>query len=348
MNRKQRRQAGKAGGNTQPPQKPVAATSISDRLLGLAGKQAMPGTAALPAAFAPDPVQSLLAAEKQKRQREEEFARQSRALAANPQSIPLLRSVAQLALRLDKRAEAGAAYAGLHALLPDDPEVAHMHAVLSGSAPARPDPAYVAGLFDAFADTFDRTLTHWLEYRAPKLVADAARAALVGIKAENACDLGCGTGLLGPEIRDLCTHLSGIDLSPRMIEKARERKLYDALDVAEIVAWLQARPAKFDLLLAADVLAYFGALEDAFAAIRAALRPGGIFVATVEADALRPDGFTAGKSGRYAHGEGYIRKLTETAGPALESLALQSLARETLRQEDAKPVAGYVFVLRAA
>lgn len=347
MNRKQRRQAAKSGG-TQPPQRTVAAVSISDRLLGLAGARAMPEAAALPASFAPDPVQSLLASEKQKRQREEEFSRQARALAENPDSLPLLRSAGQLALRLDKRIEAQAIYARLHKLLPDDADVAHMHAVLCGNAPAQPDPAYVAGLFDAFADTFDRTLTHWLDYRAPKLVADAARAALAGAKAEhakvqNACDLGCGTGLLGPEIRDLCMHLSGIDLSPRMIEKARDRKLYDTLDVAEIVAWLQARPGQFDLLLAADVLAYFGVLEDGFAAIRAALKPGGIFVATVEADTARPDGFTAGKSGRYAHGEGYIRKTAETAG-----LALHSLARETLRQEDAKPVAGYVFVLRAA
>ncbi len=344
MNRKQRRQAAKSGGNKQPPQRPVAApASISDRLLGLAGAQAAPDAAALPGAFASDPVQSLLAAEKQKRQREEEFTRQSRALVANPDSLPLLRSVAQLALRLDKRAEAKAAYARLHKLLPDEADVAHMHAVLSGNAPAKPDPAYVAGLFDAFADTFDRTLIHWLDYRAPKLVADAARAALNGTKAEAACDLGCGTGLLGPEIRDLCTQLSGIDLSPRMIDKARERKLYDALEVAEIVAWLQARPAKFDLLLAADVLAYFGALEDVFAASRAALKPGGVFVATVEADTARPESFTAGKSGRYAHGEGYIRNSANAAG-----LTLQSLARETLRQEDAKPVTGYVFVLRAA
>ncbi len=354
MNRKQRRQAAKSGGGTgnnsgASPQRPFAnAASISDRLLGLAGAQAMPGSAVLPdaaaspAAFAADPVQSLLAAEKQKRQREEEFSRQNRALAENPDSLPLLRSLGQLALRLDKRTEAQTIYARLHKLLPDNAEVAHMHAVLSGAAPAKPDPAYVAGLFDAFADTFDRTLTHWLDYRAPKLVADAARAALHGAKAANACDLGCGTGLLGPEIRDFCTDLSGIDLSPRMIEKARERKLYDALDVAEIVAWLQARPARFDLLLAADVLAYFGALEEAFAAIRAALGPGGIFVATVEADANKPDGFTAGKSGRYAHGEGYIRNTAAAAG-----LALQSLARETLRQEDAKPVAGYVFVLSA-
>ena len=359
MNRKQRRQAAKSGGGTgnnsgASPQRPFAnAASISDRLLGLAGAQAKPGSAALPdaaaspAAFAADPVQSLLAAEKQKRQREEEFSRQSRALAENPDSLPLLRSLGQLALRLDKRTEAQTIYARLHKLLPDDAEVAHMHAVLSGAAPAKPDPAYVAGLFDAFADTFDRTLTHWLDYRAPKLVADAARAALHGAKAANACDLGCGTGLLGPEIRDLCAYLSGIDLSPRMVEKARERKLYDALEVAEIVAWLQARPKhfdqpRFDLLLAADVLAYFGALEEAFAAIRAALGPGGIFVATVEADAIKADGFTAGKSGRYAHGEGYIRKTAAAAG-----LALQSLARETLRQEDAKPVAGYVFVLSA-
>ena len=39
--------------------------------------------------------------------------------------------------------------------------------------------------------------------------------------------LGCGTGLAGLEIKEHCTKLEGIDLSKSMLEKARNRDIYD-------------------------------------------------------------------------------------------------------------------------
>jgi predicted TPR repeat methyltransferase len=139
-------------------------------------------------------------------------------------------------------------------------------------------------------------------------------------------------------VRSLCRRLDGIDLSPRMIEKAAGRRCYDHLEVAEIVAYLAPRQGRFDLLLAADVLAYFGRLDDVFAAAQAALKPGGIFAATVEHHA--GEGFTGGKSGRFAHSESYLRQAAQAAG-----FAVVSLQQAALRQEDGKPVPGLVFAL---
>ena len=39
-------------------------------------------------------------------------------------------------------------------------------------------------------------------------------------------DLGCGTGLFGMEIKQFCEHLEGIDLSEKMLHKAKEKNVY--------------------------------------------------------------------------------------------------------------------------
>src|SRR5690606_18125457 len=131
--------------------------------------------------------------------------------------------------------------------------------------------------------SFDEKLTQWLDYKAPAAVAGLARQTLgAGRKAQRAIDLGCGTGLLGPEIRSDVVRLDGVDLSPRMVEKARQRGCYDDLQVGEIVAFLNGREGAYDLALAADVLSYFGDLKPFLTALRTALRPDGVFVGTVE------------------------------------------------------------------
>jgi predicted TPR repeat methyltransferase len=55
-----------------------------------------------------------------------------------------------------------------------------------------------------------------------------------------------------------------------MLAKARERGLYDALEAADIVDHLRRFGAAFDLIVAADALAYCGDLQPIFAAAAAA------------------------------------------------------------------------------
>ena len=135
--------------------------------------------------------------------------------------------------------------------------------------PPRASDAYVETTFDGFAASFDAKLTR-LGYRAPGLVADAVRLAC-GAEARGLriLDAGCGTGLCGPEVRPMAEKLVGVDLSGGMLEKAALTGAYDVLERAELTAYLAAHPGAFDVVLSADTLCYFGALE-AFA--EAALR----------------------------------------------------------------------------
>ena len=75
-------------------------------------------------------------------------------------------------------------------------------------------------------------------------------------------DAGCGTGLSGPLLRDSARTLVGVDLSGRMLVKARDRAIYDELHLSELVAFMRGRPAAFDLVICVDTLIYFGRLDE--------------------------------------------------------------------------------------
>ena len=125
-----------------------------------------------------------------------------------------------------------------------------------GDPPSSLPAAYVARLFDQYAPRFEAHLTGALGYRAPALIADALSAAAPGRRFASALDIGCGGGLMGEALRDRVGHLTGVDLSPAMIAKARERGVYDALVVGDATALMRrAAPATFDLIVAADSLA---------------------------------------------------------------------------------------------
>ncbi len=57
---------------------------------------------------------------------------------------------------------------------------------------------------------------HDLGYSVPPVLGRMVARALEGRRVGRAVDLGCGTGLMGAEIRALCDQLERIDLSARM------------------------------------------------------------------------------------------------------------------------------------
>jgi predicted TPR repeat methyltransferase len=115
-------------------------------------------------------------------------------------------------------------------------------------------------------------------------------------------DLGCGTGLSGAALRSLARQLTGIDLSPGMLARARERGFYDRLIEGDIVQVLAGQGACFDLVAAADVFVYIGDLE-AVMGVLVVLRPGGWLAFSVES---LSGGVQSQPTGRYAHAPVYI------------------------------------------
>ena len=238
--------------------------------------------------------------------------------------------------------EAVAVYNEWLAVDPENAVARHMMAACTGAvAPERASDNYVRDIFDAFAGSFDRVLDQ-LGYRAPALIGEfldrevpAADVALV------IADAGCGTGLCADFLRRRAKRLVGVDLSAGMLARARSRKVYDELIESELAAWLAGRSQEFDLIVSADTLCYFGALEQALAGAAGALRPGGRIVFTVERAADDVTAYHLDPTGRYSHAENYVRQVLAVAG--LDSIAIEHVV---LRNERGKEVQGLLASAR--
>jgi predicted TPR repeat methyltransferase len=274
---------------------------------------------------------------------EEGLTAHSRAIVLWPRHLQARNAVPKALVHLGRLEEAAKLYREWLATDPDNPVIKHHLAACSGGAvPERASDAYVERTFDAFAATFDANLSA-LGYRAPLLVAELLRELLPPPARQfDIHDLGCGTGLCGPMVRDWARDLSGCDLSQGMLDKAERRHVYDDLHHAELVAHMRAHPARWDALICADTLCYFGELGEALQAAALAMRAGGHLVFTVEAW-LAGDGqpYHLQPHGRYAHQHDYVSAALAAAG--LQELVLR---QEQLRSEAGKPVIGWLVAAR--
>jgi len=132
-----------------------------------------------------------------------------------------------------------------------------------------------------------------------------------------------------------------------MLSLAERRGVYDELAKAELVQFLRDRPDAFDVVVSADTLCYFGALEGVVEAARKALRAGGQIVFTVEAereeDESAEPGFRLQLNGRYVHARAYLRSVLACAG--FDELRIDA---EVLRSEAGQPVRGWLVAARRA
>jgi predicted TPR repeat methyltransferase len=264
------------------------------------------------------------------------------ALALRPRHAHTLQLRANALRLLGRCDDSATAYREALALGGDSIQIGFALAALGAApVPAQAPADYVKALFDQYADHFDAHLVQDLDYRTPALIGRMLAGAVLMAGAD-AADLGCGTGLCGPVLRPLSRRLSGVDLSPKMLARAAERQLYDALDCADIAAWLAVHPGSFDLLVAADVLVYIGALDQLFAQARAAARPGAAFCFSVERDDGVENGYALAAAGRYVHSRAYLETVAQQAGWGIEQAA-----DVTLREDGGRPVAGMLLLFRA-
>jgi predicted TPR repeat methyltransferase len=264
-----------------------------------------------------------------------------RALALRPDYALAQHYRANVLRALNRKEEALAAYRQALQLGADATEIGFALAALGeGELPAAAPPEYVKGLFDQYAGHFDQHLVDVLAYRTPALLEALVRPHLAA-PVDAALDLGCGTGLCGPLLRPLARHLTGVDLSRRMLDKAGLLGVYDELACAEIGAYLQDAAQRWDLVMAADVFVYFGGLAPVFGLVRRVLREGGLFAFSVEALDSR-DNWAITPSNRFAHALDYVQQVASAAG-----FTLVETSGAALRREHGKDVAGHLVLLRA-
>jgi|SRR5665213_644580 len=245
--------------------------------------------------------------------------------------------------RLGETDAAIAAFRKAQGTDPGDRHGASLHLMRLGAERLSGMPqAYVQALFDQYAPRFESALVDDLGYRGPALLFKAVLASRAAMRKpaffKRGIDLGCGTGLAASAFAKEVDHFIGIDLSPRMIEKARATGLYAQLEVADMQEGLRRRPdTSAELILAADAMVYVADLLPVLAETRRVLAPGGVLAFTVETHSGH--GVTLGEGLRYAHSGDYVRASVETAG-----LKLSQLENRSARNEDNAPVPGLVAV----
>ena len=206
----------------------------------------------------------------------------------------------------------------------------------------RSAPGYVRHLFDQFSFDYDDRMRGQLAYRAPEILRELKDMTMPGQKGLAVLDLGCGTGLSGVVFKDVAAKLDGIDLSPKMVLKARARNVYTNLIVDDIELRLAAGASgAYDLIVAADTLVYLGDLAPVFSGASACLKPDGFFLFTVEAK--DGDGFELGPKRRWRHSDPYLREEAAKAG-----LSVAGMLQCVPRIEAGEPVSGFAVALTRA
>ncbi|MDG2118680.1 MAG: tetratricopeptide repeat protein [Gammaproteobacteria bacterium] len=194
-------------------------------------------------------------------------------------------------------------------LEPNHGKANHLLCALRGENTKTAPRVYVEDLFDKYALGFESSLVGDLEYRIPKLIRNVILNNLMGSLPSSVLDLGCGTGLVGEEIKDLCPRIEGVDLSKSMLRIAQEKNIYAQLTHADIVDFLSTKSLNFSLLIAADLFIYVGDLTEVFHQIKSKSTCGGKLLFSTEH--TKKNGFHLEQSGRYSHSKLYIEKLCE-------------------------------------
>jgi predicted TPR repeat methyltransferase len=263
-----------------------------------------------------------------------------RATELTPDNSDFWWYLGDLAQGLGQRDEARAHYERYLELEPDDAEIKHIVVALRDEPPPPRVPnECIRQIYEAFSAHFDKQLCEELSYRGPERIQELVESTIGTDRPVGVLELGCGTGLAGVRMKPRASSLTGVDLSPEMIALAKNRNIYDRLEVAEITEWLGLSQERFDLIMACDCLIYFGDLRQVIVPAAKRLNLDGVLAFTLERGDRYP--FHLTDTGRYAHHPQHVSEVAAEAG-----LTVARLEEGYLRMEYGAEVTGLFAALK--
>lgn len=265
---------------------------------------------------------------------------QQQAAELSPNNAEYWCRLGELSHIVGKREKARQAYQRYLQLEPDDAEIRHLLVSLTDkTAPSRVPDDCIRQLYERFSEFYESNMCDELGYVGPKHLLSVIQKTIGDRRDLSILDIGCGTGLAGEVLRPFASHLVGVDLSEEMLEKARERKIYDELSVGELTEWLSKTDQSFDLIVACDTFIYFGDLGQTLGPAKQRLNSNGVIAFSVEKSSKPP--FQLTDSGRYKH---HFDHLSETASNVQMQIA--NHREEFLRMEYGEDVYGHFVCLK--
>lgn len=208
--------------------------------------------------------------------------------------------------------------------------------------PTRAPVAYIKPLFDQYAPYFEQHLMEYLHYTVPKRIGTMVSEQIMPTFLEKKLrilDLGCGTGLCGESLVAYAECLTGVDVSEKMLARAKQKKIYHQLVIDDILCFL-AQKGDWHLLIAGDTLPYFGDLNLIFKKSRKVIQEKGFFVFTIEKTSEKM--YQLQQTARYAHHPTYIEQLADRY--QWSTVACEDIV---CREQHQKPIQGYLYALQA-
>lgn len=263
------------------------------------------------------------------------------AVAINADDDSAHHGLAMLAFLRDQHDVALAHISQALRMRPDDADFQYLSAVFSGETPPVAPESMTRELFDPYAKSFDAHSLSALNYRVPALIAQQVLQRFPA-RNINVLDLGCGTGLVGAALGAINGYFVGVDLSLPMLEEAKKHNVYSRLHNVNLLDALDATDGnEYEVIIAADVFIYLGALDAALRNSFKVLKPGGWLFFSCESAAEAGPDFVLRKSMRYAQRESYVKRLLIALG-----FAPASVDNIDLRMEQNEVIAGFLVAVQ--
>jgi len=230
-------------------------------------------------------------------------------LQQNPQHFATLQNRAAIAMRLQQKDQAIGFLKRAIAVRSEDAVCCFMlNALTAQDSQPVACPAYVSNLFDHYALYYDSHMQGALKYELPFQLGRILHQIEI-LEVENTLDLGCGSGLSGVVLREASKHLIGVDLSHKMIERAREKMIYDQLIEQDVMVFLAESSKQYNLIIALDMLPYMGDLSEFMRLLSQRLKTQGHALFSCEISTDQP--WSLNPSARFCHHPDYVQQLIQ-------------------------------------
>ncbi len=147
--------------------------------------------------------------------------------------------------------------------------------------------------YAAWADGYDERMEDRLGYVAPRVMAERL-AGRLDDRSAAILDVGCGTGLTCQYLAERgFTTFDGIDITPEMILKSRERGIYRDLYEADITEPLDMADAAYDAAISSGTFTLGHVGAEPIPEIVRVLKPGALLACSIHKDIWQAKGFEA-------------------------------------------------------
>ena len=148
------------------------------------------------------------------------------------------------------------------------------------------DSGVARDFYDKWGDSYEQSVNEW-GYNMPAKISSTLAKHVQDNTCCNIVDAGCGDGLSGLALREnglTLSKLTGIDLSPKLLDIADARGVYQSLAEADLSQPLVFADNTFDALACVGVLTYLQPASGVLAQFARVCKPGGFVCFNIRTD----------------------------------------------------------------